>query len=132
MAAFYCDVSKQNLKKAGMAGPAKVDAEFMSVVLATYVTNSTLAGTVASGYGFLVTDYGVGTTLFNVGDDGDAFGVASGSDVAILDLLLATNSRTVGGLLYDIDGSGSTDSWETSLRTMANDVYSAICEQGDI
>lgn len=136
VADFYRALFRRKKKEAmqlGLGGPVKMDAHVMAVTFATYVTNENLAGTVAAGYGFLVTDTGVGTSTFNVGEGGEAFGVTDYSDVAILDLLFATNDRSVNGVLYDMDGDGDADDdWETLLRTMANDVYSAINEQGDI
>ena len=111
-------------------GPPKLDAKVMSVALATYVTNSTLAGQVAADYGFAVTEGALGVALFNVGVSGDAFGVANDSQVTILDLLLATNSMTVDGVLYDLDGSEVIDDLELLLRHMANLLYAAICESG--
>jgi hypothetical protein len=105
----------------------------MSVALATYATNLSLAGTTAQSFGFLVTEHGVGTTTFNVGNSGEAFDVADNSLLAVLDLLFATNDNSQDGVLYDIDGDGDADdNWETTLRTLANDVYSAINEAGDI
>ena len=94
------------------------------------MTNSTLAGTVAADYGFLVTETGLGTALFNVGDSGAAFGVADDTEVAVLDLLLATNDNTVGGVLYDVDGDAVIGDIELLLRQMAHDLYAAICESG--
>jgi hypothetical protein len=36
-------------------------------------------------------------------------------------------------VLYDLDHDGDADDdWETTLRTLANDVYTAINEAGDI
>ncbi len=105
----------------------------MAVALATYVTNQTLASTTAESFGFLVTADGVGVSTFNVGDAGEVFDVADDTDLAVLDLLLATNYRSVNGVLYDVDGDGDADDdWESLLRTLANDVYSSINEQGDI
>ena len=117
----------------GLGGPEKMDAQVMAVALATYVTNQTLAGTTAQSFGFLVTANGVGTATFNVGNGGAAFNVANNTSLAVLDLLFATNENSVDGVLYDMDGDGdANDSWETTLRTLANDVYSAINESGDI
>lgn len=46
---------------------------------------------------------------------------------------LATYGNSLNGLLYDLDDDGdANDSLETLFRTLANDVYSAINEQGDI
>ena len=51
----------------------------------------------------------------------------------MLDLLFATNARSKNGLLYDVDEDGdANDLLESLLRTLANDVYSAINEQGGI
>ncbi len=104
----------------------------MGVALAVYVTNRNLAGSVAESFGFLVTDTGVGTATFDVGDAGEAFGVADNTLLAILDLLLATNAQTVDGVLYDQDGNGDIDTLEQLLRSLANEVYTAINEAGDI
>jgi hypothetical protein len=133
VAEFYKTLFVRTPNIAVGGGPTKVDAQVLAVTLATYVTNQTLAGTTAAGYGFLVTENGVGTRAFNVGSNGAAFGVANNSNVAVLDLLLAVNSRSRNGLLYDLDDDGdANDSLETLFRTMANDVFSAINEAGDI
>ncbi|MCC7419369.1 MAG: hypothetical protein IT428_03715 [Planctomycetaceae bacterium] len=76
---------------------------------------------------------GVGGALFNVGANGAAFGVANGSDVRVMDLLLAVNARSRRGRLFDMNGDGDTiDPKETEYRVMANVVFSAINEEGDI
>jgi len=50
-----------------------------------------------------------------VGDNGAAFGAASSSAVSVMDLLLAVNSRSRNGLLYDLDSDGgANDSLEAS------------------
>jgi hypothetical protein len=136
VADFYSDLFRRKKKEAdqlGLGGPVKVDAQVMAVALATYVTNQALAGLTAESFGFLVTEHGVGTTTFNVGDSGEAFNVADNSSLAVLDLLFATNNKSWNGVLYDLDHDGDADDdWETMLRTLANDVYSAINEAGDI
>jgi hypothetical protein len=110
-----------------------MDAQVMATAFAVYVTNQTLAGTTAAAYGFLVTTNGVGTRTLNVDSNGAAFGVANNSSVTVLNVLLAVNSRSRNGLPYDLDGDGdANDCIETSYRTMANDVFSAINEAGDI
>ena len=140
VAAFFKDqLFRQKSKKS--AGPAKVDAQFMAVALATYFTSSNLAGDVAAGYGFNVTQTGIGTKVVNVRDNGAAFGELDGTDLTIMQLLWATNNLTdniadgnLSGFadIYDTDGDGVIDAAEAALRAMANDVYSAINEQGDI
>jgi hypothetical protein len=128
---------KQKGKKS--AGPAKVDAQFMAVALATFFTNRNLAGEVASVYGFRVTDTGIGTKVINLGSHGAAFDVADGSNRTIMQLLLGTNALTdlpdgISGLawIYDQDGDGVIDSDEAALREMANEVYSGIHQTGDL
>ncbi len=136
VADFYSDLFRRKKREAeqmGLGGPTKVDAQIMAVAFATYVTNETLAGNSAASYGFLVTQEGVGVATFNVGDAGDAFGVADHTDMTVLDMLFATNARSTNGVLYDLDGDGDADDEsETLLRTLANDVYAAINEFGDI
>ena len=120
VAAFYQGLFSS---KAKVGGPAKVECQVMAVALATYVTNSSLAGTVATRYGFRVTQFGVGIATFNVGTSGVAFGVTNYTRVSVLDLLLATDSRSSDDVLYDYD---------IKLRTLANTIYTAINESGDI
>ncbi|NQU75377.1 MAG: hypothetical protein HQ546_03550 [Planctomycetes bacterium] len=122
VAQFYRDVFKSKHKSKD-SGPAKLDAQVMATTLATYVTSSTLAGATAANYGFLVTEYGVGVATFNIGDCGAAFGVADNTVMTVLDILLATNEQAVNGVLYNMD---------TLLRCLANEVFSAINESGDI
>ena len=111
----------------------------MAVALATYFTSNDLAGDVAAGYGFNVTDTGIGTKVVNVGASGAAFGEVDNTDLTIMQLLWATNDLTdlpdgISGSahIYDTNGDGVIDSAEAALRTLANDVYSTINEQGDI
>src|SRR5437762_11100534 len=104
----------------------------MATALAVYVTNQALAGTTATAYGFQVTATGLGTRTFNVGSNGAAFGVANNSSLSVMDLLLAANARAHDGLLYDLNGNGRIDGSEAGYRSMANDLFAAINEAGDI
>jgi uncharacterized delta-60 repeat protein len=113
-------------------GPPKVDAQIMATALAVYVTNQTLAGTTAAAYGFQVTQYGVGAASFNVGNNGAAYGVADGTFVSVMDLLLAVNARSSNGLLFDQNGDGMISPEEAGMRTMANNVFSLINESGGV
>lgn len=132
------------------AGPPKLDAQVMAVALATYVTRESLVSLdyatqadsasltedIAS-YGFAVTTGGVGSTTVNVGDAGEALGYSNDSEVQIIDLLLANNARSVDGLLFDdLDGDGQgdgeIDATEELYRTLANDLFSAINQNGHI
>jgi hypothetical protein len=58
--------------------------------------------------------------------------VANGSSISVLDLLLAVNSRSKNGLLYDLDGSGQVSAAEATLRGMANDLFSDLNAAGSI
>jgi hypothetical protein len=64
---------------------------------------------------------------FSVAVSGDE---ANGTSLSVMDLLLAVNARSHNGLLYDQNGDGQISSSEAGLRTMANDVFSAINEAG--
>ena len=59
----------------------------------------------------------------NVGSNGAAFGVANNTVMRVIDMLLATDAMTVGGVLYNNN---------TSLRDMANIAYTKINEAGDV
>jgi hypothetical protein len=138
VASFY----KNEFFKKKLKGTSKVDAQFMATELSTFFTNRNLAGSAAQSYGFNVTESGIGTRVVNVGSSGAAFGVADNTDMAIMSLLLATNrltgrdSNAADGNdyshIYDNNGDGIIDPEEAKLRWMANQIYSAINEQGRI
>lgn len=138
VADFYKqELFKQKAQKS--AGPAKVDAQFMAVALATYFTSGNLAGNLAADFGFNVTDTGIGTKIVNVGSSGAAFGVADLTDLTIMQLLMATNDLTdspdnlIGfAHIYDRNGDGVIDAAEAQLRSQANTLYTLINEQGGI
>lgn len=60
------------------------------------------------------------------------FGDGKASVQTIMDIMLMTESRTVNGLLFDVDGSGRISRGESVLRSLANDLFAAINEAGDI
>jgi VCBS repeat-containing protein len=138
------DFYKTEFFKKKLTGTPKVDAQFMAVAFATYFTSTDLSGaTSAASYGFNVTDTGIGTKVVNVGDSGEAFNVDDGTDMTIMAMLLATNSLTdIDGTfnndsdgyshVYDKNGDGILDADELLLRVLANEVFTAINEQGDI
>ena len=108
----------------------------MSLALSTFFTSSNLSGgSVAANYGFNVTETGIGTNVVNVGSSGAAFGVADGTDMTIMQLLVATNALTdepdnlTGATnVYDTNGDGVIDVAEAALRDMANAIYSMVNE----
>jgi len=108
--------------KSAPSGPPKLDAQVLATALAVYVTNHSLAGDTAAAYGFRVTAFGVGAATISVGTSGAAFGLADHSTVSVFELLFATDSMTVNGILY----SHSNATLMKSLRDMANEVYSLI------
>ena len=66
----------------------------LATALSVYATNATLDSTqVAARYGFTVSGNGVGTRRFNVGSNGDAFGVANNNTLTVMDMLLAATWR---------------------------------------
>jgi hypothetical protein len=101
----------------------KLDAEMMATALSVYVTNATLDPTqVAAQYGFTVSGDGAGTATFNVGSNGNAFGVANNTTTTVMNLLLATNDQAVNNILYN---------GNSTLRHQARNVYSALLEADD-
>jgi hypothetical protein len=142
IAEIFQYLHKRNKKTSVAGGPPKVDAQVMAVALATYVTSETLAGgAYAADYGFDTSPDGIAYTTFNVLDvltsqQADDLGLTPVMDAAgrvtIIDILLATDERASDGLLYDTDESGSIGSFELTLRTLANELYTAINEGSDI
>jgi hypothetical protein len=102
----------------------KLDAQVLATALSVYATNATLDSTQAAAkYGFKVSGDGVGTATFNVGSNGDAFGVANNTTMTVLDLLLAADAQAVDGVLYN---------GNTTRRNEANNVFSALNQAGGI
>jgi hypothetical protein len=66
--------------------------------------------------------HGVPTATYNVGCDGAAFGVANGTTMTVMNLLLAVDAQSVNGVLYNGD---------KAKREAANDVFSDINEGED-
>ncbi len=139
VAGFY----RNEFFKKKLKGTSKVDAQFMSLALATFFTSSNLSGgSVAADYGFNVTETGIGTNVVNVGSSGAAFGVADNTDMTIMAMLLATNNLTGAddddddsedySHVYDTNGDGVLDDAEKALRALANALYTSINEAGDI
>lgn len=112
------------MKDFGVSG-MKVDAQVLAVALATYATNSTLAGgTQAAQYGFQVSSTGVtANALFNVGTNGSAVGVPNGTIETVGQILQGANALSANCVL---------DATNTSLLTATNDLFDSINSTGDI
>jgi hypothetical protein len=102
----------------------KLDAQVLATALSVYATNATLdSAGVAAKYGFTVSGDGVGTATFNVGSNGDAFGVANNTTLTVMDLLLATDAQAVNGILYN---------GNSTKRSEANALFDALNGAGGI
>ena len=96
---------------------AKTDAQVLAGALAMYVTDSDLAGTVASGYGFNISKTGTGQKTFNVGSYGTAIGLSNNTSYTVLSLLQQANLRK---------GNGTFDA------NAFNVIFDGINQSGDI
>jgi hypothetical protein len=140
VAEIFKYLHKRNKKTSVAGGPPKVDAQVMAVALATYVTSETLAsGNVAAAFGFDTSTDGIAYTTFNVlnvltSSEATDLGLTpdAGGMVSIFDILSATNDKAADGLLYDADNDDTIDSFELLLRTLANELFTAINEGSDI
>jgi len=113
---LFTDVDVDGVYELSEGDTATIDAALIAAV---------------ESYGFDVTAGGVGSCYFNVGNSSAAFEVDDNTEMQIIDMLLATDRMSTGGVLYDANGDGIDDD-EELLRTLANDVYSAINQQGHI
>lgn len=101
----------------------KLDAQLMATALSVYATNLSLGGAWSARYGFLVGQYGLGDSTYNIRNSGLAFGVANNTTMTVMDILLSADDQAVDGVLYN---------GTTALRNMANTVFDGINNSGDI
>lgn len=118
VASFYKTLASSTSKK--------LDAETLALALDVYVTNSNLAGNVATSYGFGVSTGGLSIATVNVGTDGAAFGVKDNSTLIVMDLLYLTNIRAHNGVLWDANGDGTLSLAENILRTEAYSLFESL------
>lgn len=95
----------------------KTCAQILGTALAVYVTDSALAGTAATKYGFNVSPSGIGGNTYNVGSDGTAIGLSNDTSYSVLQLLQQAN--------LDIQ-NGTFDA------NAFNDIFDGINQTGDI
>jgi hypothetical protein len=113
-------VAAQFLTYFGVTG-AKTYAQIMGAALASYVTDSTLAGgTMAKKYGFNVSGTGTGDKVYNVGSDGSAIGLSNNTSYTVMQLLDAANANCSGGVI------------NASAFNALNDIFDGINQTGDI
>jgi hypothetical protein len=114
------DVAAYFLSIFGVSGQ-KTYAQVLAAALATYATNSTLAGgTMAAGYGFKVSTTGTGSSMFNVGSNGTAIGLMNNTSYTVLFLLQTVNSLASGGVI------------NASAINAINSIFDGINQGGDI
>jgi uncharacterized delta-60 repeat protein len=131
VAAYYKTLFARTALTAPL-GPPKVDAQVMATALSVYVTNQTLGGTTATGYGFQVTQYGLGARGVTLGSNCTPFGVSGTVSISVMDLLLAADAHSYSGLLFDVNHDGRIDLVEAAYRTVADIVFGAINTAGGL
>jgi hypothetical protein len=146
VAAFFKSIFKATKGRNSNTGAAKLDPQFMAVALAVYVTDRGLAGgSMAEAYGFATFDptvgeAGLGGRLFDIdgtigaGTAETLFGTGTPSSLTVLDILVMTDENSSDGVIFEDpdDGNSEIDVWEAALRSLANDLFTAINESGDI
>ena len=105
-----------------LQGLGKTYAQIMSAALASYVTDSTLAGTnpLVVKYGFNVSVGGTGDKTYNVGLNGTAIGLANNGTYTVMQLLEAANANCSGGIL------------NPNAVVALNNIFDGINQGGDI
>jgi hypothetical protein len=96
---------------------AKTNLQMLGAALAVYVTNSTLAGNTASGYGFNVSSNGTGMKVFNVGSNGKVIGLTNNASYSVMQLLQQANTDMYNG---------------TFNANAFNSIFDGINQTGDI
>jgi N-acetylneuraminic acid mutarotase len=77
--------------------PPILDAEVMDTALNVFASTTSLGGGVAQGYGFVVNATGLGACWYNVGVNGQAFGVANFTALNVYQILQAANNSAMAG-----------------------------------
>jgi hypothetical protein len=102
----------------------KLDAQVLATALSVYATTATHdSPRVAAQSGFTGAGAGAGASAVDVGTSGDAFGVADGTTLTLMQLLLATDALSANGVLYG---------GNLARRRAANDVYAALNQAGGL
>jgi hypothetical protein len=106
----------------GAGGLNKTYAQIMAAALASYATDSSLAGgTWAQSFGFLVKAGGYGTSFRNVGSSGTSLGLGKNTSYSVLSLLKATDQLAAQGT-----------SQLTGNLSGINTIFNGINTTGDI
>jgi len=104
----------------------KVYAQVLANALAVYATTPSLGGAAAVQYGFNVSATGTGSVTFNIGANGDAFGVPDGTPLTVMQILTILNAKAKNGILFFGDPN------QQNLINEANTVADGINQSGDI
>ncbi len=95
----------------------KTQAQVMAGAIATYVTSTAMAGTVAAQYGFNTSMGGTGVKFYSVGSYGSEIGLADNGSYTVQQLLAQANLMTTNG---------------TFDANAFNVIFSGINQSGDI
>ena len=118
VAAYFATLYSNSSKRA--------EAETLALAFNVYVTTSSLAGNVASSYGFAVSSNGLGASTVGVGTAGAALGVDNNAILTVSELLVRINARSRKGLIWDANGDGRLSTAETVLSNQALSLLAAI------
>jgi hypothetical protein len=98
----------------------KLEAEALASALSVCVTNSNLAGTVGTAYGFAVSSTESGAATVEFGNSGAAFWIKNNSVPTMTELLSRANSSAGKRRAWDVNGDGLLSCAETILRNQAD------------
>ena len=60
------------------------------------------------------------------------FGTGAASVMSVMDILHGTDERSSNGNVFEDDGDGEIEADEALMRVLANELFTAINESGDI
>ncbi len=75
----------------------KACSQLLATAISAYATNSNLAGNAASSYGFTVTGWGVGSSVYNIGGNGSSLSLSNNTSYSVYALLVQADSQLKNG-----------------------------------
>ena len=104
-------------------------AQVLATDLSAYVTDSCLAGTLGSSYGFTVTACGSGVDTYNVGSNGSPLGLTNNNAYSLVTSIAAVDSQSSSGSINS-SACNATSSVFTAINTAGGIKNATLSDSG--